>query len=49
LGFEFYLGKGVKKKITKLYNIFLKFKYILITGGLGRVKWICESYNQNPT
>ena len=26
LGFEFYLGRGAKNKITKLYNIF--FKYI---------------------
>ena len=24
LGFEFYLGRRTKKKITKLYNIFFK-------------------------
>ena len=40
LGFQFYLKKGPKKYITKLYNIFLN---ILNIGGLSRVRQICKS------
>ena len=57
LEFVFYLGRGAKKQIIKLYNIFNIFlklynqeegQNILIIGGSGWIRRIYTSHDPNP-